>query len=158
MALKASTSVAKRSLSTHDAIAQGFLRVEGNDLVLTAPNGRVIIEAPDVSLRAARTTIESGDLDVTAGRASLHVGEATIIADAIRTTADEIVAHVGRWELHAKRLVDDATVAVRDNRIVHTTVDRMRVIAREAIHLFAKRTAIVSEEDTTIDGKRVLLG
>jgi len=147
------------TLSMSTLIAAGYVRVVDGDLVLRAPEGRIVIEAgTNVEIRARRMHLESEDVDVTARKASVRVGDATILADAIRTTADEVASHVGRWELRAKRLVEHASVAVRDHRVLHTTVDRMRVLARDAIQLLAKRTSIVSEEDTTIDGKRVLLG
>jgi len=135
------------------------VRAEGDDLVLRAPKGRVVIEAgSDVEIRTKQTTVQSASIDVTAARASLHVGEATVLADALRTVADEVVTHVGRWELRARRIVEDADVATLTHRIVHHTVDRMRTVAHDALHFFAKRASVVSEEDTTVDGKRVLLG
>jgi hypothetical protein len=152
------TPIVTRTLSAKEALGEGLLRIEGDDVILRSPTGRIIIEASGVEVRADRTDIESATLNVTARTASLHSGETTIIADVIRTTADEVATHVGRWELQAKRVVERALVAVRDNDVVQATVDRMRLFARDSLQLLAKRTAIVSEEDTTVDGKRVLLG
>ena len=131
------------------------------DLILRAPNGRVIIEAcSELDLRAGtRASISSSDVDVTACRASFHVGEVTVLADVIRTTADELATTVGRIEVKAHRIVENAVDVVRTCKgVLQLTVGSARTLVRETFHLVAKRTSIASEEDTSIDGERVLLG
>jgi hypothetical protein len=132
-----------------------------DDVVLRSPRGRLVLEAAtDLELRARDgVRAEAPNLEVTADSASLHVREASIVADVIRTTADEIATAVGRWELGARRIVERAVDVIRAYEgVLHLTTGRSHTVVREAYDLVAKRTSIASEEDTTIDGKRVLLG
>jgi hypothetical protein len=132
-----------------------------DDVVMRAPKGRIVLEAgTELELRAReRVAVESPNVDVTADSASLYVREASVIADVIRTTADEVATTVGRWELGARRIVERAVDVVRAYEgVLHLTTGRAHTVVREAYDLVAKRTSIASEEDTTIDGKRVLLG
>ncbi len=131
------------------------------DLVLRAPNGKIVLEAGEsIELRATESLrIEAATVDATADAATLHVRDVSVIADTIRTTADEIATTVGRWELRARRIVERATDAVRSYQgLLHIGAGRVRTVVRENFAIAAKRTSITSQEDTVVDGKRVLLG
>jgi hypothetical protein len=163
LALHTGDLVLVTTTTDHRLLICGISRAAqpSDDVRFRAPKGRIVLEAgTDLELRAeSAVRIESPDVDVTADRASLHVREASIIADVIRTTADEVATTVGRWELGARRIVERAVDVVRAYEgVLHLTTGRAHTVVREAYDLVAKRTSIASEEDTTIDGKRVLLG
>jgi hypothetical protein len=124
------------------------------DLRLRAADGRILLDAArgiDVVTKG-RLGIDAVHLDVT-------TREATILADAIRTTAEEIATTVARFELRAHRIVESSVDAVRTcEGLLHIAAARARAVVSGAYEVIAKRTSIVSDEDTTIDGKRVLLG
>ena len=137
------------------------LSVAEGDLVLSAPKGRVRIAAgTDLELCAEeRAHLHAPAIDVTSDVATLHGGEVSIVANMIRTTADEIATTAARWERRATRILEYATELYGEYEGgVHTRADSVRTIVNAAYQLLAKRASIASEEDTTIDGKRVLLG
>jgi hypothetical protein len=108
---------AGRLLLTLDG-ATGELRLEAQkDLRLSAPEGRVVVEA--------------GALDLS----------------------------VGHYELRAQRIIERTTDAFRTAEgILETRARHARLLVSRTLELFGRRTTISSEEDTRIDGKRVLLG
>ena len=143
--------------------ARGEARIvaDRGDLALSAPSGRVVISAGlDVELRGGESVkIGAPEVECTAARATLHTTEAAISADRVRVSAEELVALVGRYELRAQRLFHKAIDAYYDvDGLLQTRAGQLRSVVKGAIRMFAKRTSVVSEEDTFIDGKRVLLG
>ena len=128
-------------VATYDP-STGSTRVcaAAGDLVLDAPHGRVVVRAgTDLELRAA--------------------GAVRTEAPRVEVRADEQVAVVGRSELHAARLLEHVTDVYREiDGMLQIRAGRMRTLVRDAYRLLARRTSVISEEDTSIDGKRVLLG
>ena len=108
---------AGRLLLTLDG-ATGELRLEAQkDLRLSAPAGKVVVEASAMSLA------------------------------------------VGHYELRAERIIESTTDAFRAaSGLLETRAKHARMIVSRTLELFGRRTTIASEEDTRIDGKRVLLG
>lgn len=98
----------------------------------------LVLEAPEVTVKAERLTHQVSDLVTEAVRVS--------------TSAD-------RWELRVNRLTERAQRAFRDvEGLFQTRAGSLRSIAREGLSLFSRRTSIRSEKDTAIDGERVFLG
>jgi hypothetical protein len=108
---------AGRLLLTLDG-ATGELRLEAErDLRLSAPEGRVVVEASAMDLS------------------------------------------VGHYELRAERIIERAADVFRTAEgILETRARHARTLVSRTLELFGRRTTIASEEDTRIDGKRVLLG
>lgn len=153
------------------------------DLALAAPAGRITLEAAtDVCLEAGRRVVQrargEGDgaktelrveskgatltapaLDVRVARASGEVDEATLRAKTLRTTAERVVQTVEAWELRADQVREQARSVYRDvEGLLQTRAERVRSVVRESLHVVAGRTRIKSREDTSIDGRKVLLG
>src|SRR5262249_13349033 len=98
-----------------------------------APAGRVVIEA-------------AGDVEIAPG-ASLSV------------RAPKASGAVGHWELRAERIVERATDAFHTvEGLLETRARPARALCSRTFELLSRRTTIASEEDTRVDGKRVLLG
>jgi hypothetical protein len=109
-----------------------------------------------VELRVAQ-----GDLTLAAaGRILLRAGsEVVTTAEVVRTTASLVVESAGRRELVAERVVERASDVYRQvSGLLQTTAGRARTLVEGDHDLCAGRTSIASDEDTSIDGKRVLLG
>ncbi len=119
--------------------------LEQDAIVLRDPSGQAIVSyAPSTGLRLCAP---EGDLELAAPHGR------------VRIEAAELVTRVGRWELRAERIVESATDAYREVRgLAQTRAGRIRNLVTDAYQLVAGRTAIVSDEDTVVDGKRVLLG
>jgi hypothetical protein len=132
------------------------------DLRLDAPHGKVVVSAgTDLELTAnARAAIRSDQLDIeTTGRASLRAALAELAAQAIETTSPELVLRVGRLQLSAERVLERVTDVYRDvGGMIETHAQQVRSLVRGATQLMSGSTTIVSQDDTFIDGRRVLLG
>ena len=129
--------------------ANGAATIEAaaGDLTLSAPNGKVAIRAGDeIVLDAPR-------------RLSLRSDEVSVTAKAIVTTAEKIAETAGRVERTAHRLIERAREAFRDvAELQQERLGRARTIVQGAYSLSTERTTMLSKDDTSIDGKRILLG
>lgn len=165
--------------------ADGAATIEApaGDLILAAPGGRVAIRAaedivldaardltlsagppgegraPQLRLSADRAQIEARQLRAVADRSELVSGEVELVARAIVTSAEQIVETAARVERTAHRLIERARDAFRDvSELSQSRLGRVRTIVREGYSLTSQRTTMVSKDDTSIDGKRILLG
>ena len=135
-------------------VGAGLARVE-----LGAPDGTVAITARDVEISAARrAAVAAPELDVTSGSARLRAEEASISAKVVRTVAEELASTAERWEVQVGRLIERAAETYREARLAETRAERVRTVAQAAFDVIAGRTTLLSDDDTVIDGKRVLLG
>jgi hypothetical protein len=157
------------------------------DLRLSAPEGRVVIEsALDVALRsgrdvhietarrfdvstagaatslsldAKRATVHAPHVDVTSKTARLATSRATVLARSIAVTAESLAQTVVKYELTAERLVEKTKDSFRDaSDLAQTRAGRLRMIVKDVLSMHARRSVLVSEDETSIDGKKVLLG
>lgn len=139
------------------------------DLSLSAPSGRVLVRSgADIEIDATgdlvqraghRATVEAPRLEVRADEAHVTAGQATLLAERIVTKAAAILQEVERFELTATRLFERAKDAYRETSgLSQTRAGRLRTIVEDAFSLHARRTAITSKEETSIDGSKVLLG
>jgi hypothetical protein len=158
------------------------------DLVLAAPSGRVVIrsgldvaiEAPrDVVHRAGRrvdlaagpaagpalrieperAVLQTGDLEVKVKKSRLLSGQVAVVARTVATTAEEIATRAERWELQATSVIERARDALREvSELAEARAGRMRTLVGDLFSLHARQTTVVSTDDTSIDGKRILLG
>lgn len=128
----------KRSRATATVVGETIeLRDGGGALIV-----RYDAERGETVLAAAR-----GDLVLSSetGRVVIRGAEASI--------------EVGKLEISAGRIVERAFEVYRDvDTLLHTRAGRLRTLVRGAMDLLSGSTSIASEEDTAIDGKRVLLG
>jgi hypothetical protein len=157
------------------------------DLRLSAPEGRVVLESGldvevssgrDVRFEAARrfeaatagghtsfsldpkrAALRAPEVDVTSKTARLATTRATILARSIATTAEHVAQKVVKYELTAERLVERTKDSFRDaTDLAQTRVGRLRTIVKDVLSLHARRSVLVSTDETSIDGKKVLLG
>lgn len=157
------------------------------DLVLAAPRGRVRVEAGlDVEIAAARDVVEragrrvdlaAGDeqtrIQIDAGSASIEAsrlevaaevsrvtaGEVEVVARSIATTAERILTRAVRCEVEASRLIEKARDAFRDvSDLFQVRIGRAKTIVSGTYSVHTRRTVMVSKDDTSIDGRKVLLG
>jgi hypothetical protein len=158
------------------------------DLTIAAPAGRVVLRSgEDVAIEAGRdlvqraarrvevtagaadtpqlriakteATVRAAHVEVEAQQSRLRAEQVSIVADRIVTTANTLAQSVERFELTATRIVERTRDAFRDaSELAQTRVGRARTIVRDAFSLYSKRTSMASTEDTSIDGRRVLLG
>jgi len=139
------------------------------DLVLSAPSGRVVLRAgTDVDIQAERdlrqkaghrAEIQAERLHVKAEETRVVTGQVSLKAERIVTTARALVQNVERLEVSAARLFEKTRETYREAAdLLQTRAGRVRAIVEDACSVQARRTTIVSKEETSIDGKKVLLG
>jgi hypothetical protein len=157
------------------------------DLTLSAPKGRVVVEAgTDLDLRAARdlhhgagrtlrldavggrqqlelspgrTHLTTPRLDVEAKQSRLATREATLVARTIATTAERLAHRVERYELTAESLIEKTRDAFREaTGLCESRVGRAKTWVRDRFSLESRTTCLRSRESTSIDGERILLG
>ena len=77
----------------------------------------------------------------------------------LATTAEKVALHVTEHELTATRVVERATEAFREVKdLLSTRAGRARTEVEGAYTVESGRTSLVSREETTVDGKKILLG
>jgi hypothetical protein len=164
------------------------IAVPEGDLTLSAPKGRVVLQsgvdvcieaardvvhhggrrvdiaagkadAPQVRIEPGSTTVKSAKVAVEATTARLVSSKVALIAGHIATTAEEIAQNVGRYELTANRLIERTTSSFRDVKdLAQSRIGRMRTVVNDVYAVYSRRSVLVSKEETSIDGSKVLLG
>ena len=137
-----------------------------DDLFVTGALGdarRRLMAGLAVARRADGVTelrVADGDLALSApGRILLRAAAVDTEADSIRARASEIATAVGRLEVNATRIVERAGDTYRHvEGLAELQAGHARTLVEGALHLAAQRTTIQSDEDTVVDGERVLLG
>ena len=132
------------------------------DLNLQASKGAVRISAAsDLELVAgASTRVQSEQLDLAvSSTAKLKAGFAELAADALRVVSPGVTLGIGRLQLDAQRVFQHALETYHEvEGAIETRAGRVRTLVKGATQVFSKSTSVVSEEDTFLDGRRVLLG
>lgn len=139
-------------------IGEGLARVE-----IGSANGTVTIAARDIELNAESGTVAVAARDIALaapeGKVAIAGREVDIHASTRATVSAEDMEHTaGRWEVGVGRLIERASEAYREAELTETRGDRVRTLAKTAFDVVAGRTTLLSDDDTVIDGKRVLLG
>ena len=125
----------------------------GGDLTLAAPGKLLLRSGSDVCIDAPRR------LEITADLADLKVSQVRVVAQRVATAVTAVAHRVEHYELTAERLVERARDAFRDvSGTFQARLGRSRTIVEDVNATHARRQVITSEQDTTIDGERILLG
>lgn len=152
----------ERKIARVETKSGASAEVSGELVVLRDRRGAVVVVF-DAERGSAEVFAPSGDLTLAApsGKVVLRAGTAVEVHAAERTElrSSEVVIAAGKLDIRAQRIVERAEEVYREiEGLLQVRAGRVRSIVRDAYHLLAKRTRIVSEEDTSVDGKRVLLG
>lgn len=134
-------------------LAAKHIHIEGDESVTVGGAGARL------RLDEDGAAIEATDARVRADRASLTSDRATVIAGRIESTASVVTQRVERLEIEATKIVERARDTFREAReLLESRAGRVRTIVQGGFHLIADRTTMRSTEETSIDGKRILLG
>lgn len=157
------------------------------DLVLAAPKGHVRVEAArgfsvrtrgacELSSEArgeapesdahARLRLEGDRATLRAGRAQVRANELHADAELVKTvarkiesTAESVRVLAGVLESRATRVLSHAVHVYQEvDEQVQLRAGRVRTIARDAWHVFGKRSFLGAEEEVKIDGENIRLG
>jgi len=120
--------------------------LEGERLIVRDARGSIVV-VYDAEAGTAEIVAPGGDLVLSAPNGKIAM------------RASEVVCETGRYELRAERIFERARDVYREvEGLVQTRAGRVRILARDVYHLFAKRMHLLAEDDAAVDGKRVLLG
>lgn len=138
-------------------------------LKLSAPAGGIVLDAAtDVEIRAARDVVQrpgrrfavdSPQVDVKTKTGKLTAGKLSLVAARVALGVDWMASRVGRYELDAEQLTQrakDAALEVSD--LLTQKVGRMRTRVLGIHTLRSRRNVMRSDDDTVIDGSKILLG
>ena len=120
----------------------------------------VVVAAATASLSVASpTTSDPGGPRAASGTLTLRAGEVVTAAERVETVAAEVLTRAGRVAVEAERVVEHAgDVYRRVDGLAELQAGRTRTLVEGACQMIAGRTSITSNEDTVVDGARVLLG
>lgn len=122
---------------------------------VVAPSG----SATTFSLDAKRAVLRAAHVEVTSKSARLATSRAAVLARTIAVTAESLAQTVVKYELNAERLVERTKDSFRDaSDLAQTRAGRLRTIVKDILSMHARRSVLVSTDETSIDGKKVLLG
>lgn len=140
--------------ATRDVVQRAGRAVELSARVASEP------DAPPQLRLDPRTVTTTSDRVVTSARqVHTEAKEVTTRGKLVSTTADAFAVATGRYELSATTLVEKARDAYRDvSDLAQSRIGRVRMIVAGVYAQRARRTVIKSEADTSIDGRKVLLG
>ena len=116
-------------------------------------------EATALKLEPRKASLRTPRLEVTAQRSQLTTGVGRLIANHVQASAETLVTRVERYEMVAERLVERTQTALREvSDLLQTKSGRVRSFVHGVYAMYSGRTVMVSEQDTSIDGEKVLLG
>ena len=115
--------------------------------------------SPQVRIEPARVQIESRRIEFRSAATEFVSQEVRMAAQRIHTSAEELLQTVGLYELKAVRIVEKARDAFRDiTDLAQDRVGRLRSLVKDVYSMSSRRTLMKSKDDTSIDGKKILLG
>jgi hypothetical protein len=119
--------------------------IEGEVLALRDAGGRLVLTLDG----------RTGELSIVAGKdLRLSAPEGQVVVEARALTLS-----VGHYELNAERILSRTVDAFHTaTGVLETRAKHARTLVSRTFELLSRRTTIASEEDTRINGKRVLLG
>jgi len=138
----------------------------GRDVSVQATRSFEVTAAPQsgdkgtkLRLEPKRVALTSPSLEVATARARLATSRATLVAQSIATTAEHVVQKIGKVELVAERLIERTKDTFRDaTDLVQMRAGRLRTLVKDVWSVHARRSVLISKDETSIDGKKVLLG
>ena len=159
----ASARVANGAIELREASGALVVRYVDGSAEIHAPRGDVTLAAPNgrVVLRSAHgVTIDAGDdLRVEAREGSFRIGRAMLFASEVVTAVTTASHTVANYQLTAERIIERARDVFRDVRgLWQLRLGRARTVVEQTHSLHARRNVQVSQEETRIDGREILLG
>lgn len=122
-------------------------------------SGPSAAEKPQLRVDAQTTSLRSDNLEVQSKKSRFVSGRAEVLLRTLATTAEKIAVRVTDHELTATRVVERAGEAFREVKdLLSTRAGRARTEVVGSLTFESGRTQLVSREETTVDGKKILLG
>ncbi len=155
------------------AAPRGRVRIEsGQDVEITAARDVVHHAARRVDLRAGdtaappglrvepeRVALSTDQLEASSAKVEASLGDVNVVAGRLTTVAASITERAQRIEIAAEKLVETTRDTFREAKgLLVSRAGRVQTIVRDAFLLKTRRTTLKSSDETSVDGKKVLLG
>jgi hypothetical protein len=116
-------------------------------------------DEPQLRLSPKATELSGEALSLRGRSLELAADALSLVARTLASKALETKHDAGRWEVSAGTSVERARESFREVvGLAHTRVGRAKTLVSELFSVRAKRSELTSEDDTVIDGRKVLLG
>ncbi len=139
--------------SKRDIALRGARKVEVRAGVAdTDLPARLVLDERTAALTGRRVELRAALARLVAGRADVVSRDVRTSADTITTSAKKIETTTERAIFRAKEVLEEVS------DLLETRAGRLRALVKGALSVRSKVTDMKSEADTSIDGKRVLLG
>lgn len=145
------------------------MRYVAGTLVLESQANIELVAAGSVNLRAGDQSavcvepgavrVDTAKLAVSAPHTHLASADATLETDRATTVAATITQRADHLHREASRIVDKShDMVIEVTELLHTRAGRVRQLVEDVYALYSRRNVQISSDDTSIDGKRILLG
>lgn len=115
--------------------------------------------AARLHLEGDRASVGARRLDVDTEHANVTASVVTALARRIATRVDSATLEARAYEVAVTSLVTKARDTLTEvAESIETRAGAMRSLVKGLFALHSERTALVSKEDTSVDGKKILLG
>ncbi|MBK8257540.1 MAG: DUF3540 domain-containing protein [Polyangiaceae bacterium] len=114
---------------------------------------------PQLRVEEGLTTVHTDRVEVRSSAAQVVVEHISTVAHRVVNTATTVLTRAERFEVQAEHMVErtrDKFVEAKE--LVQVNAGRARTLVKELYSVFSGRTTMESKDETSIDGKRVLLG
>lgn len=146
--------------------ASAELDERGRTFLLRDTQGQLVCEFDSVAGRLvvhARGELEvktpEAALSFKADRIGFEAEEVTLRSSSFSAECERASWKAERWELRAMRIAERALDKLLDvEASVQVRAGRVRSLVGETWELLSRRTRMVSKENTSIDGEKILLG
>jgi len=102
--------------------------------------------------------LASPKLEATAVRAGVAVDEGTLVARSVKNTVQTLEQVVGVIHTQAHRIVTRArNLYTEVEELAQSRAGRVRMVAREAMHLFGRRTSLRADEDMKLKADKIYI-
>ena len=140
-------------VEVRDRTGRVLMRHDGAVAEIVATEALCIRADGDISIEAG------GQLRLSASKLELNSDEATIVSRRLETIAQTLIERTERLEIHAGKLVERTRNSYRvTQELWQQRVGRVRTLVAKSYDLITERTSLLSRQETSVDGKRILLG
>jgi hypothetical protein len=137
--------------------ASAALDGSGETLCIRDADGQLVCEYD--AMKSKVTLHAHEDLSITASRIGFRADEIEFSAATLNGAFENACWRAGKWELFAGRLHERARDKMTDvENVIQSTASQVRAVVSKTWELVSHRTRMRSSDNTSIDGKRILLG
>jgi hypothetical protein len=148
------------ALETNDDVFILNVLTKKNSETKIAIPGKVVIEGDEISLRGSKSaSLEAPEVKLSGVYGEVSFAGFSFIASWCETRVKKAVVAAHKLD----SVIDTLTERIRNSfrhieGMEQTTAKRVRTIVKERFFLKARHTAVIAEEEVSVDGKQIHIG